>query len=99
MKIWWAAVIQAGGNTMQFIAKNLRSFLAMGTMAICATVVPVRAQTSGGAVSVTVIDPSGAAVPQLVVEIQNTQTNDTPTVVTPESDGFALRDLPLGAYP
>jgi Carboxypeptidase regulatory-like domain/TonB dependent receptor-like, beta-barrel/TonB-dependent Receptor Plug Domain len=58
----------------------------------------LRAQVSGGTLSGTITDPSGAAVPNAQVEIKNSATGITRTVVT-NSDGlYSAANLLPGNY-
>ena len=74
-------------------------FIALVVLSSSATVARLQAQTgTGGAVSVTVSDPSGAAIPEAALEIKNQDTNDTHRASSSASGTFIFRELPFGAY-
>lgn len=59
---------------------------------------PVWAQTTFGRISGTVVDPSGAAVPNAGVTIQDTETQATRSVLTNASGYYVAENLPIGPY-
>jgi Carboxypeptidase regulatory-like domain/TonB dependent receptor len=59
---------------------------------------PLWAQVIYGSVVGTVIDNSGAAVPDAVVLITDTQTNDVRTVQTNDGGNYTVSTLPEGNY-
>lgn len=56
------------------------------------------AQTSVGRISGTVIDASGAAIPNVSVSIKNTDTQNTRTVTTDGNGFYVATNLPIGPY-
>ena len=63
------------------------------------TFAPACAQTgTGGSVSVTVSDSSGASVPEAALELRSVETNDTHRAATGASGGFIFQNLPFGLY-
>ncbi|MGB9458610.1 MAG: TonB-dependent receptor [Bryobacteraceae bacterium] len=69
------------------------------TMLICAGAYPaLRAQQIQGAITGTVKDTSGAAVPAATVKAVNTATNFTVTVKTQSNGSYLASNLPAGTY-
>ncbi len=69
------------------------------TMLICAGASPaLRAQQIQGAITGTVKDTSGAAVPGATVKAVNTATNFTVTVKTQSNGSYLASNLPAGTY-
>ena len=56
------------------------------------------AQSTGGSVAVTVVDPSGAVVPEAGLELLNLETNDDRKAVTSANGTYAFKELPFGRY-
>src|SRR6185295_17646470 len=56
------------------------------------------AQTERGAISGIVTDQTKAAVPGVSIKVINTGTNVAATVISTESGGFNVANLPPGAY-
>ena len=71
----------------------LRSFVACLSFALLAD-----AQTFRGALSGTVTDPSGAALPEATVKLDNPATGSTRTITSSGNGEFFFADLPLGTY-
>ena len=63
---------------------------------ICAVV--VNGQTNRGAISGTVLDQNGAAVPGATVTITNIGTNQSTTVTTSSAGSFSVSSLEPVAY-
>jgi len=63
-----------------------------------AFVAPNYAQQTLGSLNGTVLDPSGAAIPAAKVEVVNTQTNLTRTVMSQRNGFFQVFNLPIGTY-
>jgi hypothetical protein len=61
-------------------------------------VFPAMAQSTNGSVSVTVTDPTGAAVPEAVLDLVNLDTNDSRKAVTSASGTHVFPDLSFGHY-
>src|SRR6185437_25124 len=62
------------------------------------SVVTSSAQTDFGRISGTVIDASGAAVPNTKVTIRNTDTQATRAILTNNSGFYVAENLPIGPY-
>ena len=60
--------------------------------------VPVRAQVAGATLLGTVTDPSGAAIPNAGISIQNTATGVVRTVTTDSSGFYSVPNLLPGSY-
>src|SRR3954468_17205480 len=56
------------------------------------------AQQTGGAVSVTVVDSSGAAIPGASLSLTDVATNDTRTAVSQEAGNYTFVNLNFGQY-
>lgn len=56
------------------------------------------AQTTTGTIFGTVLDSTGAVVPQVEVRVTNTATNFSRTATTDESGRYQIQYLPLGTY-
>src|SRR5438874_7693355 len=74
-------------------SKILAFFIALACFASAAL-----AQTTTGAITGTVIDPSGAAVPNVKVTALNTATNIANTTQTNDSGLYNFPFLPIGTY-
>src|SRR5580765_5138473 len=74
----------------------------MRTIAIIAvilfSVIGTVAQTNKGAISGTVVDPNGAAVPGATITVTNTGTGQKQTVTTGESGSFSVSSLDPVTY-
>lgn len=69
----------------------MRAIRILGLFLLC--VVAVTAQTNKGAISGTVLDPNGAAVPGAMVTVTNLGTNQSTKVTTSEAGGFSVNSL------
>ena len=78
------------------MAKTLS--LVMLLLTIAATVLTAPAQSVSGALSGTVTDPTGAALPGATVTATNSATGQDFSVVTDEGGGFSFSRLPPGTY-
>jgi hypothetical protein len=65
---------------------------------LLASVSQVWAQSSQGAVSVTVIDPAGAVIPDAKLELRDLGSNDLRTATTQESGTYRFVNLNNGSY-
>lgn len=75
----------------------LKSFVLF--LLLIAAIVPVAAQTaSTGALTGTVMDPTGAVVPRATVTLTSTATNQTRTVTTGADGGYRFGLLDPGTY-
>jgi len=73
--------------------------LLAGTMLMIAvSLVPVMAQYTTGSLGGTVVDQSGASVPDAKVQIQNADTGFTQTADTSSDGSFLFPRLPVGNY-
>ena len=59
---------------------------------------PSRSQQVVGAITGTVIDPAGAAVPDATVKATNTATNLEVTAQTKSNGSYVVPELPGGTY-
>ena len=75
-----------------------RQVLTVVVAAILAIPTASVAQTERGAISGIVADQTKAAVPGVSIKVINTGTNVTATVVSSESGGFNVANLPPGTY-
>lgn len=65
---------------------------------LCFAVAPLSAQFDTGAISGSVVDPSGAAIPRATVTVMNVGTNRTVQLTTDGGGAFSASDLPFGNY-
>jgi hypothetical protein len=72
----------------------MRNLLAL----ICVLCMPAVAQLDRGAITGTVTDPSGAAVPGVHVFARNTATGAKFETVTTDAGQYTQPGLPVGAY-
>jgi hypothetical protein len=76
-----------------------RKLYAVAPLAICAMLSShANAQQTLGAISGTVTDPSGAAIPGAHITITNTATNLTFNTDSKANGGYAFQNLPIGNY-
>jgi hypothetical protein len=59
---------------------------------------PAFAQSNRGAITGTVSDASGAAIPEAPVVVRNTATNSTSRTVTTATGQYTVANLPVGPY-
>jgi hypothetical protein len=79
------------------IAARLRSLLEC--LLLCLCLVPTAwAQQTGGAVSVIVVDASGAPVPGATLTLTDLATNDTRTAVSQEAGNYTFVNLNFGRH-
>src|SRR5207302_8444754 len=78
--------------------KRLNGFLLLGCCYLLALSGTVGAQTVGGTILGRMVDPSGAAVPNGKVLIQNQETNVSREAVTNTSGLYVVPDLAPGPY-
>lgn len=67
-------------------------------MAVIACTVSATAQQTLGSINGTVLDPSGAAIPDATVAVTNAATNLTRTTTTQVTGFFQIFNLPIGRY-
>ena len=95
------ALLNIFGDTMtpnrNRFSQNLLHFLT-GFAAMLLLTLPLAAQTSGGTISGTVLDPSGSAVNGATVSIVNDGTNETSTLTTEGAGNFSLPNINPGGY-
>ncbi len=77
------------------IKRGLRAFACLG-MLVCGADA-LRAQASG-AISGTVTDQSGAAVPQAVIQVKNNNTGAVRSANADDQGRYSARELPIGTY-
>jgi hypothetical protein len=85
----WISFQDSGkGNLM-----NIRALLLVLSLAAVAS-----GQTFRGALSGTVTDPSGAALPEAAIKLDNSSTGLTRSTTSAGNGDFFFADLPLGIY-
>src|SRR5499425_2832968 len=72
--------------------------LLFALLVTLAVVISANSQTFRGSINGTVVDPSGAVVPNADVKATEAATGLTHTTVTTAEGSFALQDIPLGFY-
>src|SRR5262252_10742321 len=72
--------------------------VALGILALLALMPVAFAQTIDGNLTGTVIDPSGAIVPNATVEITNTATGIKSTAKTGVDGLYRFNNIPVGTY-
>ena len=79
---------------------DMRRFLALAAVLVCALAGRASAQSIGGSGTIqgTVTDPTGATVPQATVTITNRVTNYSQTVTTGDDGAFQLTNIPPNPY-
>ena len=80
---------------------TFRRFATLGfvLLAVCWMALPVSGQTAGtGALSITIIDPSGAVIPGAAVNIVNTATGISRSQTSAENGTAQFAMLPPGSY-
>lgn len=75
-------------RSQTFLACALSAFLSLA----------VFAQTFRGELAGTVTDSTGAALARAVIKLDNPATGATRSVMTNDSGGFVIPDLPVGSY-
>jgi len=76
-----------------------RRVAVSGALFLAAVLAPcIQAQTTYGRISGTVIDPSGAAIPNAKVTIRDTDTQAARSVLTNGSGFYVAENLPIGPY-
>ena len=79
-------------------AKHLRLSVVALFLAFClAAALPVCAAT-GGSISGTISDPSGAVIPGALLKLVNTGQQTTYRVTTDKQGFYSFPDLPVGNY-
>ncbi len=72
--------------------------LELAVFVVLSLAVGVNAQTFRGAINGTVVDPSGAVIPNAAVKATETATGIDHNTVTTNDGAFAFQDIPLGFY-
>ena len=99
-----AIVGEAGSRQMKLVSALRRplgrsSFWIIPILAaVTLGVSLVSAQTATGRISGTVLDPTGAAIPDALITIRGEASATTFSVVTSSAGGFTAIDLPAGTY-
>lgn len=75
-----------------------RSHLALFASAVLVGSVTAGAQTYRGGIGGTVVDASGAAIPQAKIVLKNTETGETRTTNSTQAGTYVFQDLQLGTY-
>lgn len=75
-----------------------RGSIALATSAVLIGSAVAGAQTFRGTLTGTVIDPSGAAIPNATVQLTNPATNDVSNSKTNSAGNFSFPELPVGTY-
>src|SRR5882724_349797 len=77
--------------------RSARGRLAVGILiAVSATMVV--AQSDGGALAGTIVDASGAVVPNATITVTGTQTGTVYNVTSNSTGGYRIPDMKVGAY-
>src|SRR5215831_15106252 len=83
---------------MQRLLETLRPAVFILILSLCAALM-LSAQTgTTGTISVTVHDPSGAAIPQAALELRDVGTNEIRKGLTQATGTFTFPNLPFGQY-
>jgi hypothetical protein len=77
---------------------ELMKRLALAILLVLSLAVAVDAQTFRGAINGTVVDPSGAVVPNAVVKAKEKSTGIDHTMSTTSDGQFAFQDIAIGEY-
>src|SRR5579864_2062788 len=83
---------------MQTFARKLGTAIAVLALVFSGTFHLFAQTGTTGTVSVNVLDPSGAAIPQAVLELRDLGTNEMRKALTPVTGGFTFPNLPFGLY-
>ncbi|MEG9433599.1 TonB-dependent receptor [Terriglobus sp. ADX1] len=75
-----------------------RPHLALFASAVLVSSVTAGAQTYRGGIGGTVVDASGAAIPQAKIVLKNTETGETRTTNSTQAGTYVFQDLQLGTY-
>ncbi len=67
-------------------------------LAVLGCTVSARAQQTLGSINGTVLDPTGAAIPDATVTVRNASINVTRTTTSQSSGFFQIFNLPIGTY-
>ena len=99
------AIVGEAGSRQMKLASALRrplgrsSFWIIPILAALTFGAPlVSAQTATGRISGTVLDPTGAAVPDAKITIRSEASGAVFSVVTSSAGGYTAIDLPAGVY-
>jgi hypothetical protein len=77
---------------------KISAILAIIPCLILLLTFPVSAQKTSGQISGTVLDQSGAAIPDATINITQVGTNAQRVVTTNAEGGYTVPDLPIGIY-
>ncbi len=72
--------------------------LVLAILVVLSLAVAADAQTFRGAINGTVVDPSGAVIPNVAVKATESNTGIDHNTVTTSEGVFSLQDIPLGFY-
>jgi hypothetical protein len=78
--------------------KTITKMLTVLLLAFLATVLTFAAQQTGGSISGTVKDQSGAIIPNAAITAKNVATGVTDTVRTNSAGAYSFLSLPIGTY-
>src|SRR5215471_3943137 len=73
-------------------------FVCFTLLSVLALSIGALAQVQNGSFAGTVVDPSGAAIPNAKVTITNLATNLTVVATTNQTGNYNARELPPGSY-
>jgi hypothetical protein len=83
---------------MRTLAKTFGAAISILTLLFSGAIrLPAQTGTTG-TITINVQDPSGAAVPDAVLELRDLGTNESRKALTPATGGFTFPNLPFGLY-
>jgi hypothetical protein len=94
----FAEAIERGKKMPKFTKALVTTILGFCQFLAGPAVFSAWGQSTGGSLSVTVVDPSGAAVPEASLDLQNLDTNDGRKAVTSGNGTYVFPDLGIGRY-
>jgi hypothetical protein len=78
--------------------RRIAAIVLVSLAALLTCTIPTWAQQTLGSINGTVLDPSGASVPDATVTVTNSQIDLTRTVKSQTNGFFQIFNLPIGAY-